>query len=301
VRYPALASFLREQRKRGARYDAAFFHTAGEVPALAGQVLPLVTSGLARKLGGVFHGAAPLSSLQLGRWRRLAVRIAVGRLDSATVPSRHKVEEWRELFGPEIPVRAIANPVRPIEPGDPSEAKRRLGLDGNLRWVAFVGLFRPEKGAADAIRAVAQLRDEGVGLVLAGDGPERPACEELASSLGAACRFLGYLEDPSDVFRAADAFVFPSRWESFGLTLMQAAGLGLPIAASDLPIVRDELDFPGAIHVVPAGDADALALALRRALRESDPLALEDMRRATLELTHPDRAARRYLRAIGAE
>ncbi|MCX7800038.1 MAG: glycosyltransferase family 4 protein [Fimbriimonadales bacterium] len=299
--YRALREFLRNQRRAGARYDAAFLHVAGEVPALGSQVLPLVRSRLAAKHAGVFHGAAPLSSLGLGPWRRLLVRVAVGLLDSAAVPSRHKVGEWRELFGPDVRIRAIANPVQPIEPGEPSEARRRLGLDEDLRWLAFVGLFRAEKGALEAVRAAALLRSEGVGLALAGDGPEREPCERLASSLQAPCRFLGYLEDPSDLYRGADAFVFPSRWESFGLSLMQAAGLGLPIAASDLPIVRDELDFPGAVFRFPPGDAEAMAEALRRALRESDPASLAAMRQATLELTLPERAARRHLMALGAE
>ncbi len=301
LRYGTLGDFLRSQKAAGERYDAALLHSAAEAPALISQVLPVLRSKLAPRVGITLHGPNPLDSLPWTALRRALVRIALHALDAVVVPSRHKVEEWREVFGPDVPVRAIPNPVHPIEPGDRAAARARLGLEGDRLWAAFVGLFRPEKGADDAIRAVAGLAPRGVGLALAGDGPELEPCRNLASELGAPCRFLGYLEDPSDAFRAASAFVFPSRFESFGLTVMQAAGLGLPIAASDLPIVRDELDFPGAVHRFRPGDPDDIARALADALDASDPRALRDMREAVLDLTLPERSARRHLAAIGAE
>lgn len=301
LRYPALGDFLRAQRAAGERYDAVLLHTAGEVPALVSQVLPFLRAKLAPRVGMTLHGPKPLRSLPWTALRRALVRLAVHALDATVVPSRHKVGEWREVFGPDVPVRAIPNPVRPIEPGDRAAARARLGLESDRLWTAFVGLFRPEKGAADAIRAVASLAPRGVGLALAGDGPEMEACRSLASELGAPCRFLGYLEDPADAYRAAQAFVFPSRFESFGLTVMQAAGLGMPIAASDLPVVRDELDFPGAVHRFRPGDPEDLARALADALDASDPAALREMRESVLDLTLPERSARRHLAAIGAE
>ncbi len=300
-RYPALREFLRGQKAAKERYDAVLLHSASEVPALLGSVLPIARARLAPRIGQTLHGPRPLETLPWTPLKRLATRMALRTVDATVVPSRHKLEEWRGLFGPDVPVRAIPNPVRPIEPGDRASARAKLGLESDRLWAVFVGLLRPEKGAADAIRAVEKLRARGVSLALAGDGPEMESCRALAADLQAPCRFLGYLSDPSDAYRAASAYVFASYFDNFPIALMQAAGLGLPIAASDLPIVRDELDFPGAVHRFRAGDPDDIARALTDALDRSDPGALREMREAVLDLTAPERAARRHLAAIGAE
>jgi glycosyltransferase involved in cell wall biosynthesis len=73
---------------------------------------------------------------------------------------------------------------------------------------------------------------------------------------------LGYLDDPTlvAILRRARALIFPSRYEGFGLPLVEAMALGCPVVASDLPTAR-EIGI-GACWVFPPGDADALAAQL---------------------------------------
>lgn len=73
---------------------------------------------------------------------------------------------------------------------------------------------------------------------------------------------LGYLDDPTliAILRRARALMFPSRYEGFGLPLVEAMALGCPVVASDLPTMR-EIGID-ACWVFPAQDADALAAQL---------------------------------------
>ncbi len=73
---------------------------------------------------------------------------------------------------------------------------------------------------------------------------------------------LGYLDDPTlvAILRRARALIFPSRYEGFGLPLVEAMALGCPVVASDLPTAR-EIGID-ACWVFPPGDAGALAAQL---------------------------------------
>jgi glycosyltransferase involved in cell wall biosynthesis len=62
--------------------------------------------------------------------------------------------------------------------------------------------------------------------------------------------------------RAADVFAFPSEREGFGLVVLEAQAAGLPVVASDLPVLREFLRDGRDCRMVPVGDADALGAAL---------------------------------------
>jgi L-malate glycosyltransferase len=89
----------------------------------------------------------------------------------------------------------------------------------------------------------------GARLVIAGGGPNEAAYRALAAGLGVADRthFLGYVsrEEVGDLLGTADAFVFPTRWETFGLAPVEAAMVGVPVVASDLAVLREVLTVDG--------------------------------------------------------
>jgi glycosyltransferase involved in cell wall biosynthesis len=83
-------------------------------------------------------------------------------------------------------------------------------------------------------------------------------------------RFLGWRNDPSALYRAADVCVFPSRFEPLGNVVIQAWAHGLPVAAAasqgPSALIRDSEDG----LLVPVDDPEALAVAVRRLL--DDPM-----------------------------
>lgn len=122
-----------------------------------------------------------------------------------------------------------------------------------------------------ALRALPSAR-----LVVAGDGPLRAEVEAEAARAGAAERLhlLGAV-DPrgvADLLGAADLFVFPSTWETFGLAAVEAALAGLPVVASDLDVLREVLDGCGVpVRFAPPHDGAAWASAVAAALAGRGP------------------------------
>lgn len=103
-------------------------------------------------------------------------------------------------------------------------------------------------------------------LLLAGEGPLRKQLEELASTYGIDDRvqFVGAIprEKASEFFQAIDAFVHPSRYETFGIVLIEALSSGRPVVATRCggpnDIVRNEDGI-----LVDVDDADGLTEAMR--------------------------------------
>jgi glycogen(starch) synthase len=105
-------------------------------------------------------------------------------------------------------------------------------------YILSIGNFGHKKGFDILIRAFVQVRGKypGVDLVMAGDGPERDACRQLANQLGVddGVLFLGMVSH-SDVPRlltGCELFVLPSRLEPFGIVLLEAMAARKPIVAT---------------------------------------------------------------------
>jgi glycosyltransferase involved in cell wall biosynthesis len=212
-------------------------------------------------------------------WRRL-----LDRFDRVVVHSERGRETLAELG---VDARVIPHPVFPSDP------ERRD--DG--RTVLSFGVIRPYKGLGAAIEAV--RRAGNARLVVAGDplepiGPYR----EQARGVDVDWR-LGYLPQ-ADVDRAlgdATIAVFPYAPElDQSGALLRALGAGVPAVAYDVGGVAEPVRTFGAGRVVPAGDVEALADAVRELLSDSGALetARAGARRARETLTW-DASARAHL------
>jgi glycosyltransferase involved in cell wall biosynthesis len=171
-------------------------------------------------------------------------------------------------------VRLIEHGIAPLPVAtDPASTRTRYGIpqDG-LPLLVSAGRLCSQKGQDRIIKALPSLA--GCRLVLVGSGPEEDAFRALAERLGVAERvhFLGMLARPElgAVMQAADVFVFPSRWETFGLAAVEAAMAGVPVVASDIDVLREVLATLDAhsVRFVAADDAHALADAVRSILAE---------------------------------
>ena len=153
--------------------------------------------------------------------------------------------------------------------------RERLGLGGRFA-VLTVGGIEPRKGSLTLVRALAELRrlvPERDPLLLVVGGitlfdyrEEVERFERLTRELGVAghVRVLGARppEEIERLFRAADAFAFPSVKEGFGLAALEALAAELPVVASDLDVFRSFMTDGESALLTPTGDAGALARAL---------------------------------------
>jgi glycosyltransferase involved in cell wall biosynthesis len=189
-----------------------------------------------------------------------AVRIVVPSAALAEVVAGWGIDPARI----EVVPHAVAAP----ELGERDELRRRYGLDGPT--LVFAGRLVAQKSIGVALRAVSM--NEGVSLVLAGDGPERGKVESLARDLGldGRARFLGAQPRQAvfELLRAADATLLSSDWESFGLVVAEALAVGTPVLAAAGGGVAEVLEDGRNGLLVPTGDTDALAEAIRRFFAE---------------------------------
>lgn len=134
----------------------------------------------------------------------------------------------------------------------------------------YVGRLRRYKGVGVAIEALALARKSRPDLRLrvAGTGDDRPRLERLAedSGVAGAVEFLGFVSEAEKVrlLRTTWANLFPSPKEGWGITIMEAAACGTPSIASNSPGLRDSVVDGETGHLVPHGDAAALAEAMLR-------------------------------------
>jgi len=166
-----------------------------------------------------------------------------------------------ERSGAEVPVAEICRLA--------AERRREWSATGDLPVVLFVGVLRYYKGLDFLLDAAAKL--PGLRFVLAGDGPERQDLERRVRNLhiGDRVHFLGYVPDEElpVLHAASDMFCLPShlRAEAFGLSMVEAMQAGLPVVACDLATGVPEVNEDGKTGIiVPAENADMLAVALRR-------------------------------------
>ena len=160
--------------------------------------------------------------------------------------------------------------------GEPGERERVSSIVGSARpFFLYVGAFDHRKGIGPLIEAfgrVVKELDEDVVLVGKIEDKRRSAFEEMIRRAGVEgrVRFVGFArrEDLPALYRTATAHVFPSEYEGFGMTLVEAMASGCPVIAhpvSAMPEVCGD-----AAEWAPPHDVDALARALSNVAKSKE-------------------------------
>lgn len=171
------------------------------------------------------------------------------------------------------------------------DLRRELGLDRDAPVILYVARLLDLKRPDTLLEAYAKIAGgaeaEQPYLVFVGDGPMRAALTAEAARLGLnRVRFAGFEGQTrlAAYYAMADVFVLPSEWEPWGLVVNEAMSCGLPVIVSDRVGCRADLVRDGETGlVVPTGDADALAAALRRLLDGGTAAAMGAAGRALID------------------
>ena len=162
---------------------------------------------------------------------------AIEHSDAVTAVSHYLADHTLEAFGVKRKIDVVYNWVdldrfRPIK--DPGYRARFATKDEMI--VMHASNFRNVKRPEDVVRIFAGIAEERPArLLMAGEGPERPRCLELARKLGVSDRvhFMGAFPILETVLGVADLFLLPSSEESFGLVALEAMACGVPVVASN--------------------------------------------------------------------
>ncbi|HEV8113992.1 MAG TPA: glycosyltransferase [Planctomycetota bacterium] len=146
-----------------------------------------------------------------------------------------------------------------------------------------VARFAPQKAHGDLLRALAEVADPRVRLLLVGDDPfgnGRREAEALARELGLGPRavFAGIRRDVPELVAMSDGFVMSSLWEGLGLVFLEAMAAELPVLATRVSAVPEVVIDGETGILVPPHDPPALARALARLA--ADPALRERLGRA---------------------
>lgn len=191
--------------------------------------------------------------------------------------SAYEAETYRRKIGePRCPAHVVRNGLRPeeFEPVEPA---------ADAADFLFIGELRDLKGVDVFIEALALLEGEGHApralIVGPGAAEETARYRELANAKVRATRVTFHPSMPArDAFAMARTVVLPSRAESMPYIVLEAAASGMPLITSNVGGIPEV--FAGETErLVPPGDAEGLAAAMRTALAEPDRVHAEAMLR----------------------
>jgi glycosyltransferase involved in cell wall biosynthesis len=200
-------------------------------------------------------------------WLRRVVPGSVARAGLVLTPS-----EWvRRTVLDHLPVdpskvRTVHHGVPPLpDPAPAAEVRARYAIEG--RYVLYTAITYPHKDHLTLVRAMSRLGSEHdeVHLVLTGgQGPSEAVVRQQieALGLGERVRRIGRVPAPDLValLDEADVVALPSRYEGFGVPLVEAMSRGRALVASDTTAIPEVVGDGGVL--VPPGDVSAWAEAL---------------------------------------
>jgi glycosyltransferase involved in cell wall biosynthesis len=215
-------------------------------------------------------------------WWRRGVERAATSASRVLVPSGSTKRDLIRLYGTDerrvvvVPLAVDHGRYRPEAAGSVPSTRRRFGLPE--RYLLFLGLDR-RKNLPAMLGAYARLPAPGrPALVLAGARPWEPdgsdPTDEALARMPSAARAdvvrLGYVEErfKPALLAGAIALVYPSRYEGFGLPVIEAMAVGTPVVASDVASLPELVD--GAAVLVDPDDEATIADGMSRLLQDDD-------------------------------
>jgi glycosyltransferase involved in cell wall biosynthesis len=192
-------------------------------------------------------------------------RIVTGRVATRYVAvsktGRDRLHDRTAIGGDRLRLIYNGIDVTRISPKQPSNS------DGGSKSapvvIGMIGHLLAYKGWPDFIETISRLRTAGHNIrgLVVGEGPERGALNTLVrdKGLNGLIEFRGYQADIRPALAEMDVFLFSSHREGFSVAVLEAMAGGLPIVATDVGGIREQVD-PSSGDIVPRGDVNAMTL-----------------------------------------
>ena len=143
-------------------------------------------------------------------------------------------------------------------------------LPGDRPRVTMVGRLVAGKGLGVLLDAVESMDSEAFSVCVVGDGPEREGFEREVRERGLEVFTLGYREDVERILAASDVFVLPSFREGTPRVITEAMASGLPVVATDIAGIPEQVEDGANGYLIPVGESAALAERLERLVGEPE-------------------------------
>lgn len=274
-----LVNNIRQIRRllRGGEYTAIHTHTS--LGGLVGRVAAFLSGSQVRVLHTIHAYGADEFTPVPQKWFYWLIEKALDSMtDRYISPSKYMLEygaRMRLINAEKASV--IYNSLPIVAPGAERRQQRTgvraaLGLPSEEVVFLFCGRLERQKGIDILLQAVALVSSTiPFRLVLCGAGDMSEQLLEMASALGIQDRlaWLGWQSEVSQYYAAADVYIMPSRWESFGLVFLEAMNYRLPILSTRTQAVPEVVEDNGAGLLSQNENARALAENMDRLLADA--------------------------------
>jgi glycosyltransferase involved in cell wall biosynthesis len=278
----AYAWRLRQLLKRE-NFDLVHAHIYASIAAAA-----IATLGMDVPLVITEHTEASWQRRR-ARWVSRWIYSRVERIIAVSTSIRRRLIERDDVHPDLITIvpNAMTSTSEPLADASlPTELRKRP-------LVGVVARLQPEKGVEYFLRAAARVAAKfpEAHFVVAGDGPLRQELVALSEDLGLRERvhFLGFRSDASKLMESLDGLVVPSLTEGSPLVTLEAMAAGVPVVASAVGGIPDQIRHDREGLLVPPGDAAAISDALLTLLRDparASRLGEAARRRAASRFSH---------------
>lgn len=204
------------------------------------------------------------------------VTFSINESDAITAVSDNLRDETYKHFKIEKEIEVIKNFVDVSRFNrKPIDAFKKMIAPNGERVIMHASNFRKLKRIPDVIKIFKEVNEKIPSrLMLVGDGPERPAAEDLCRELNLfdEVRFVGKQEQMEDILAIADLFLLPSEYESFGLAALEAMAAGVPVVTTNAGGLK-EINIPGETgYMGDVGDVKAMGQQSIKILRDNTVL-----------------------------
>ncbi len=249
---------------------ASAAYMAKQILKKDGKIIPVITT---------LHGT---DITLVGRDKTYApvVTFSINESDAITAVSENLKEETYKHFKIEKEIEVIANFVDVSRfTRKPIDAFKKMIAPNGEKVLMHASNFRKLKRIPDVINIFKEVNDKVPSrLMLVGDGPERPAAEDLCRELDLCdeIRFVGKQDQMEDILAIADLFLLPSEYESFGLAALEAMAAGVPVVTTNVGGLT-EINIPGETGYL--GDVGDVKTMGQKALNiVTDPVILKQFK-----------------------
>lgn len=271
---------------QGVRYNVLHSHywLSGWVALELRRTLHVPVVHMSHTLGAIKNTAAQ-QPWEHEPPRRLRTERTVLHSSDAVVAespaSRHHILEAYAVDPAKVHIIPGGVDTRVFAPRDRQQARHALALPAAQPILLFVGRLQPLKGIDLLLRAAQHVRQQyaRVQVLIVGGGVEAPDAYEaqelqrlhsLSAQLGLHQNVRFIKAQPQQVlaqyYAAADVFVLPSHYESFGMVALEAMACGTPVVASRVGGLMSTVVHERTGFLVPEGDWQAFAQAILRLL-----------------------------------
>lgn len=190
------------------------------------------------------------------RFRRAIKKMLIPRMDKVVAVSE-AVKGYLASEGIDgSAIEVIHNGIDTARFKSPADRGRRTGT-----IIGSVGRLTAQKDYATLLEAISLLKGHNVSCLLVGEGEERADLEKIIRKKGLASQvmLLGAQDAIGEFLAKLDIFVLPSRWEGFGLVVLEAGASRLPVIASKVDGIKEIITDNKNGLLFEAGNAGDLA------------------------------------------